>query len=156
MGGEHWMLPLPVIRQRTRQTMVGRTRPLLGLQVRLLFGRKLPLRSEAESEWSFPAETRVGLIGAEGRLDGRSLCVRLEGTRPLSCAPVGWARSGSQVSGPLELVGVTGGLGELQVAPENRLIWKLLRDPCEGQKTVQVPRVEGWPVSRFGRVTSSL
>lgn len=142
------MLPLPVIRQRTRQTMVGRTRPLLGLQVRLLFGRKQPPLSEAESEWSSPAETRVGLIGAEGRLDGRSLCVRLEGTRPLSCAPVGCARSGSQVIGPLELVGVMGGLGEQLVTPENHLIWRKLRDPCEGQKMVEVPRVEGWPLLR--------
>ncbi len=109
MGGEHRLLPLPVIRPRNRQTIVGRSLPLLGLQVRLLFGRKPLLRSEAESEWSPPAETWVGLNGAEGRLDGRGLCVRLEGTRPLRCTPVGWARSGSQVIGPLELVGVMGG-----------------------------------------------
>ena len=122
------MLPLPVIRQRTRPTGVGQVLLLLGHRVRHLYGQRPPLRSEAENEWSSPAEAWVGLIGAGGRFDdlgdGRGLCVRLEGARPSSCTSVGWARNGSQVNDPLELVGVMGGLGELLVAPENRLIWR--------------------------------
>ncbi len=128
MGGEHRVPPLPVIRQRTRQTTVGQFRPLLGHPARCRSGRNALRRSEAESEWSSHAEAWVGLIGAEERLDvlddGLGLCVRLEGARLLSCKSVGWARSGSQVIGPLDLVEVTVGLGELLVAPENRLIWR--------------------------------
>ena len=115
------MPPLPVIRQWTRQTRVGRFLLLLGHHARYRSGRNVPLRSEAESEWSSRAEAWVGLNGAEGRLDslgdGRGLCVRLEGGRRLSCKSVGWARSGSQVIGPLELV-------EAQVG---RTAWEVLR-----------------------------
>lgn len=148
MGGKHRVLPLPVIRQRTRQTRVSWSPLLLGHHVRLLlFGLHVPPQSEVGSDWSSLVEPWVGLTGAEDRLenlgDGRGLCVHLEGARLLSCKSVGWAQSGLPVIGLLELVEVTGGCGELLVAPESRLLLKLLQDPCEDQKTVQVPRVEG-------------